>query len=128
MVLSLSGRMGGDEVGHIHRIIEQGDEIAILLPLSFLLDEVADQREDGREALPPEEDHRAAERERRVVILREIHEHLLERPRAPGREHHTSERDGEQAILADAVGEVLGDVRAEQVAWLVTIEPGRDRQ
>ena len=75
-----------------------------------------------------EEHHRTERAEQPVVVLRGVLEHLLHRARRAGSEHDTTRREGEQAVLADRVGEVLGDVGGELVGRLVPVEPRRHGQ
>ena len=65
-----------------------------------------------------QEDHRAGRPDRLVVVLGRVLEDLLDRPRRTRSEHDAVGRDREQAGLAHAVVEVLGDVRRERVGRL----------
>ena len=76
----------------------------------------------------PEEDHRAPHLVHRVVVLRRVGEDLLGRATATRREHDATERDREQPVLADAVLEVLREVRGELVDGLVDVDPRRDAE
>src|SRR6476646_3099795 len=65
------------------------------------------------EEAPAQEHHRAAHRVERETVLGGVGEDLLLGPGPTGGVHHTRSSDRQEPVLADAVGEVLGDVRRE---------------
>ena len=63
-----------------------------------------------------------------VEVLGQRLEHLLHRAGLAGEVDDAAPAAVQQSVLAQRVGEVLGDPRGEQVARLVAVEPGRDAQ
>ena len=76
--------------------------------------------------VPAVEEHHGAPAEHLVGVLGGVLEDLLHGPRVPGREDDAAGGDREQPVLADAVGEVLGDVRGELADRLALVRPRRD--
>ena len=87
----------------------------------------AGYRPVSRSSARVEERHRAAAEHARGV-LGAVLEDLLHRAGAAGREHDAGRGDGQQAVLADAVREVLRDVGGEQADRLARGHPRGDRQ
>ena len=71
----------------------------------------------------PIENHGRDHPHRSVVVLRRVLEDLLGRAGAARREDHAVLRDRQEAILSDAVREVLGEVSGEGSGRLVSVEP-----
>ena len=76
--------------------------------------------------VPAVEEHHGAAAEHLVGVLSGILEDLLHGPRASGGEDDPGSGDGQQPVLADAVGEVLRDVRGELTDRLALRHPRRD--
>ena len=82
----------------------------------------------GLEELAAEEHHRTADAVQRQAVLRTVGEDLLLGSRATRCVHDAGARDGEEPVLADAVREVLGDVRGEAGGRLVDVHPCRNAE
>ena len=77
----------------------------------------------GLEEVAPEEHDRAAHAVQRQAVLRAVGEDLLFGARATRRVHDARARDREEAVFADAVREVLRDVRGETCGRFVDVHP-----
>ena len=110
----------------IRRRIGQGKE-KILVPAVLLQPQ---QQRIYRESLAPiftvKENHRTLIPECTIVVLRSILKYLLHCTGTSRRVYYTTLCNGQQAILAYAVIEVLCNVGSERCCRLVTIEPCRD--
>ena len=83
-------------------------KIKIILPVVFSFRQLLQQRVDGLLVHPvilSEEDHRACDAGRLVVVLRGVLEDLLDGTGAAGSEEDARLGDFEQAVLPHAVGE-----------------------
>ena len=85
-------------------------------------------RLNRRPVVDVEKHHGTHLAERLVVVLGGVLEDLLDRARATGSKHHTSQGDGQQAIFTDAVGEIFGDLGGKNVWGFVAVMPGRYTQ
>ncbi len=91
---------------------------------------LAHQRSEQAGLLPMasvEEDHGRRWAEGGVVVLGRVLEHLLGRAGAAGSEEDATGGLGQQAVFAQAVGEVLRDPGGEEIGGFVAVEPGGDR-
>ena len=75
-----------------------------------------------------EENHGAGESEREVVVLGGVLEDFLESAGAAGGVDDASEREGQEAVFAEAVFEKFCDVGCEGGRGLVAVEPGGDAE
>ena len=110
----------------IGRCVGQGEE-QILVPTTLL--QALQQWIDG-EFLTPiftvKKNHRTFIAECTVVVLRGILKHLLQRAGTAGRVDYTTLCNGQQAIFAYTVVEILCYMGCKRSCRLVSIESGRD--
>src|SRR5439155_24520250 len=126
-----TGRVGivrPDERKDVVRLVAEGNELSPAAHLGLLPCGGEQFGVGALEEVTSEEHHRAANFVQRQAVLRRVREDLFGGPRTARGIHHSGASDREQPVLADAVGEVLGDVRGEGAGGLVDVDPGWNAQ
>src|SRR4051794_14858896 len=101
-----------DEVERFPRVVGERHKALVAAEAPRLVAQDLEERGVASPGVAAQQHHRAAAADP-VRVLRRVLEQLLRGARTSGCEHDAGDRDRDEAVLADRVGEVLGDVGGE---------------